>query len=92
LRNDAPSVIRELVPNYEAEYAQRGWKMFPTIDRVYSSQRAREELAWEPRFDFRHTVTRLQGEERIFSELALAVGSKGSHAEVFEDGRYPVSE
>ena len=28
---------------------QRGWRMFPTIDRVYVNDRARHDLDWYPR-------------------------------------------
>ena len=35
LRDDAPAVVRRLFPDYEAEYARRGWRMFPSIGRVY---------------------------------------------------------
>ena len=44
LRADAPAVVRRLVPEYEAEYARRGWRMAPSIDRVYVNERARTEL------------------------------------------------
>src|SRR5215475_14335570 len=44
--------LRLRVPGYEAEYARRGWKMAPGIDRVYVNERARRELGWQPRHDF----------------------------------------
>ena len=50
LRADAPAVVRRLFPDYEAIYAQRGWRMFPSIERVYDNARAREELGWSPRY------------------------------------------
>src|SRR4030095_4240809 len=31
LRANAPSVLKRRFPDYEEEYAQRGWKMFPGI-------------------------------------------------------------
>src|SRR6202041_2899366 len=40
---DAPAVVRRLFPDQEAEYARRGWTMFPRIDRVYVNARARTE-------------------------------------------------
>jgi UDP-glucose 4-epimerase len=49
LRDDAPSVVTRLFPSYEAVYADRGWRMFASIERVYVNQRARNELGWEPR-------------------------------------------
>ena len=52
LRLNAPLVVRQRVPEYEAEYGRRQWRMFPSIDRVYANERARNELGWVPRYDF----------------------------------------
>jgi nucleoside-diphosphate-sugar epimerase len=90
LRADAPRVVRRCVPEYEAEYARRGWKMAPSIDRVYVNDRARHDLAWQPRYDFKFVVGRLRANQDIKSPLARLVGSKGYHAEEFTDGPYPV--
>jgi UDP-glucose 4-epimerase len=79
LRADAPAVVRRLFPDYEAIYAQRGWRMLPGIDRVYVNDRARNELGWRPRYDFRHALERLQAGDDPRSRLALAVGAKGYH-------------
>jgi UDP-glucose 4-epimerase len=80
LRADAPTVVARLFPDYEAIYAERGWKMLPGVDRVYVNDRARSELAWAPRYDFRHALDRLKAGEDPRSPLALAVGAKGYHA------------
>jgi len=90
LRANAPGVVRCRVPQYEAEYQRRGWKMFPSIDRVYVNERARKELGWQPRFDFAHVIERLRAGEDVRSPLARTIGSKGYHREVFADGPYPV--
>jgi len=90
LRIDAPRVVRERVPEYEAKYERRGWRMFPSIGRVYVNERARTELGWRPRYDFRHIIHRLRAGEDFRSPLAQLVGSKGYHAEVFSEGPYPV--
>lgn len=90
LRNDAPRVVRRHVPEYDAEFARRGWKMIPSIDRVYVNDKARAELAWQPRHDFRALVARLRTDDEIHSPLARAVGSKGYHDRVFRDEPYPV--
>jgi UDP-glucose 4-epimerase len=79
LRRDAPAVLRERVPAYEAEYARRGWRMFPSIDRVYVNDLARRELGWQPRHDFAAVIERLSRNEDLRSPLALAVGAKGYH-------------
>ena len=90
LRNHAPRVVEERVPGYQAEYERRGWKMLPGIDRVYVNERARNELGWRPRYDFRSILDRLQAGDDMRSPLARLVGSKGYHAQVFCDGPYPV--
>jgi UDP-glucose 4-epimerase len=41
--------------------------------------RAREELGWGPRWDFRHALDRLEAGEEPSSDLALLVGAKGYH-------------
>jgi UDP-glucose 4-epimerase len=80
LRADAPAVVRRLFPDYEAIYAERGWRMLPGIDRVYVNDRARNELGWRPRYDFRQALDRLKAGDDPRSRLALAVGAKGYHA------------
>jgi UDP-glucose 4-epimerase len=90
LRRDVPLVLRRYVPAFEAEYARRGWTMVSGIDRVYVNARARTELGWQPRHDFRSLVARLQTDNDIRSPLAREVGSKGYHEHAFRDGPYPL--
>jgi nucleoside-diphosphate-sugar epimerase len=90
LRTDAPGVVRGLFPDYEDAYRRRGWRMLPGIDRVYVNRRARDELGWRPRFDFRHALDCLRRGDDVFSALARAVGSKGYHSQTFDEGPYPV--
>lgn len=91
LRENAPRVVARLVPDYEEEYRRRGWTMFPSIGRVYVNARARAELGWQPRHDFRHCLDELRLGLDPRSALARAVGSKGYHDRAFVDGPYPVS-
>jgi UDP-glucose 4-epimerase len=85
LRVNAPEVVRRRVPEYEQEYARRGWRMFPGIDRVYVNERARRELGWRPRYDFQCVLNLLKSGVDIRSPLARAVGSKGYHPHRFAD-------
>ena len=78
------------MPGYEAQYAARGWKMFPAIDRVYVNQRARQKLGWQPQYDFAHVLDRLRSGHSVASSMARLVGAKGYHAEEFHEGPYPV--
>jgi len=90
LRSNTPLVVRRYVPDYGAEFARRGWRMLPGIDRVYVNDRARAELGWQPRHDFRALMARLRAGEDIRSPLAREVGSKGYHDRAFREGPYPV--
>jgi UDP-glucose 4-epimerase len=90
LRADAARIIRQHVPGFEAEYARRGWKMLPQIDRIYVNAKARLELGWEPRHDFASIITRLKAGGDWRSPLACVVGAKGYHDQAFAEGPYPV--
>jgi nucleoside-diphosphate-sugar epimerase len=91
LRVNAPQVVERRVPEYAEEYARRGWKMFPGIERVYVNARARRDLGWQPRYDFRQIIDCLRAGHPTGSPLARVVGSKGYHDRAFADGPYPVS-
>ena len=80
LRTDAPAVVRRRVPEAEAVFAARGWRLLPSIERVYVNAKAREELGWSPRHDFRAALDRIAAGEDYRSELAATVGAKGYHA------------
>jgi UDP-glucose 4-epimerase len=71
--------VQRHVPEYEAEYERRGWKMFHSIARVYVNQSARRDLGWEPQYDFKHIIDRLMSGDDLQSPLARLIGSKGYH-------------
>lgn len=77
---DAPAVVARYVPGYAGEYVRRGWRMFPTLDRVYDNSAARRDLGWAPHHDFARVVALLAAGEDPRSPLARAVGAKGYHA------------
>ena len=81
LQRDAPTVVRRLFPHYPWVYERLAWRMFPRIDRVYVNDRARADLHWEPRYDFRHALELLRTGREPRSALATSVGAKGYHAE-----------
>ncbi|MFC5408657.1 NAD-dependent epimerase/dehydratase family protein [Larkinella bovis] len=90
LRQDAPQVVARRVPAFGAEYERRGWQMFPEIDRVYVNERARMELGWQPRHDFKTVLERLKAGDTVQSPLARQIGVKGYHTRSFSEGPYPV--
>ncbi|GAP96599.1 UDP-glucose 4-epimerase [Leptolyngbya sp. NIES-2104] len=90
LRANAPQVVQRKFPDYEEEYSRRGWKMFPGIERVYVNEKARNELGWQPKYDFRSMLDRLKSGADPRSSLARVIGSKGYHSRKFAEGPYPV--
>jgi nucleoside-diphosphate-sugar epimerase len=79
LRANAPAVVARHFPDFDEIYARRGWKMVPSIDRVYVNERARTELGWRPKYDFRLILDRVKSGDDSRSPIARAVGSKGYH-------------
>jgi len=88
LRGDAAAVLARHVPHYAAAYAERGWRMFPGIDRVYVNAHARERLGWHPRDDFSAVLARLQATGDWRGALAREIGAKGYHAAGVDGGPY----
>jgi UDP-glucose 4-epimerase len=91
LRRDAAAAVSRRVPGWQAAYAQLGWRMAPTLDRVYDNARARADLGWRPRHDFAAVLARALESGDIRSPLARAVGAKGYHGDAHPDGIYPVA-
>jgi nucleoside-diphosphate-sugar epimerase len=81
LSTNAPQVVKQKFPDYEDVYQHRGWKMFPGIDRLYVNERARKDLGWNPKYDFRFVLDSLKAEKDPRSELAKQVGFKGYSTE-----------
>lgn len=79
IRTDLPSVVRRLYPDFDGVFSVRGWRMFPAIERVYVNERARTDLGWLPRHDFRYALDRLAEHADPFSPLTRTVGAKGYH-------------
>lgn len=85
LRTEAPKVLARLFPDYAAVYANKNWRIFPGIDRVYVNEKARNDLGWQPRYDFQYVL-----EHGVKSPMAKVIGAKGYHTEGFAEGPYPV--
>jgi nucleoside-diphosphate-sugar epimerase len=76
---DAPRVLESRVPEFAPIFSARGWKMLPTLDRVYVNDRAREHLGWRPQYDFRRALSAIAAGADWRSPLAREIGSKGYH-------------
>jgi nucleoside-diphosphate-sugar epimerase len=79
LRRDAPAAVGRRVPGWEAVYARLGWRLPPTLDRVYDNSRARAELGWQPRHDFATVLDRAAATGEVHSAFARDIGDKGYH-------------
>lgn len=90
LRHDAEAIVQRYAPGYRDVYDRLGWRMFPSIDRVYDNSRARAVLGWTPRRNFAYVVDCLRDGGDFRSELARAVGVKLYHETTFAHGPYPV--
>ena len=53
---DAPAVLEKRAPQLVEAFAQRGWPLPSSIDRVYISERAKAELGWQPRYGFEEVL------------------------------------
>jgi nucleoside-diphosphate-sugar epimerase len=91
LRTDAPAVLDRYVPDWRAIYAELDWRFPTTIDRVYDNARARRDLGWQPRHDFRTVLERVRTTGDTRSPLARAIGIKGYHGDAHANGVYPLA-
>jgi nucleoside-diphosphate-sugar epimerase len=83
LRKNAPAVVANLFPDYKEIYHSRNWKMFPEIDRVYVNEKARTQLGWKPKYDFRYVLDCVRNGRDFRSELSTLIGIKGYHSKLF---------
>jgi UDP-glucose 4-epimerase len=92
LRHAMPDVVRRYVPDVDAVFAERGWRLFAGIDRVYVNDLARRELGWRPKYDFAYAISELRSGRDHRSALARTIGAKGYHAAEIGSGMYPYRE
>lgn len=61
LLRDAPTVIMRHYPDAERVFAERGWHLPASIDRVYVTERAERVLGYRPRYNFGEYLDKLHG-------------------------------
>jgi UDP-glucose 4-epimerase len=76
---DAPAVLAKYFPRFPEVYARLGWKMLPALDRVYVNARAREQLGWQPKYDFASALDAVAAGIDYRSPITRSIGSKGYH-------------
>lgn len=91
LKQEPHRVVAGVV-DYQPYFEKRGWRMFPSIDRVYVNAKARAELGWQPKDDFKTVLARLEAGGPLQGPLAQVLGKKGYHSQNFTDGPFPIEE
>jgi UDP-glucose 4-epimerase len=81
VRSNLAALVERRFPGLRETYTARGWRLPDGIGRIYVNDAARRDLGWEPRFTFGYALERLANGLDPRSDLALAVGAKGYHAE-----------
>jgi UDP-glucose 4-epimerase len=89
LRKDAPAVLARCFPQFQDLYRAAGWRMLPSIDRVYVNRHALRDLGWAPRYGFAQVLEALASGGSFRSALAVQVGTKGYHDRVLLCCRVP---
>ena len=80
LRADAPGVVARSFPDGRELYERQGWRMFPSIERVYVNAKARSELGWEPGWSFARVLECLRrGEEPSPAGVSWPARSSPGH-------------
>ena len=92
LNVDASSILNRYYPKIEAIYNRKSWKLFSKIGRVYINQKARTELNWQPKYNFQYVLDCLEKGIDFRSPLAIEIGVKGYHGDLYKDGLYPIVE
>lgn len=78
--DSAPALVfKQIMPELENIFKNKGWKMLGRIDRVYDSSKAVDELGWEPKHTFKEAITAISKGKEWRSDLTLLVGKKGYH-------------
>jgi UDP-glucose 4-epimerase len=81
VRSALSALVERQFPTYPEVFAAHSWRLPEGIGRIYVNAAARRDLGWEPSFTFGHALERLAAGLDPRSELALAIGAKGYHAE-----------
>ncbi len=77
LKREAPAVLRQRAPALVQAFAERGWALPASIDRVYSPALARRELGWQPRFGFAEVLRQLDDESPEVLPAGFLVAEPG---------------
>lgn len=62
LYRQADKLIAERIPTLAGAFKQRGWPLPTSLDRVYDSTKAQQQLGWYPKHDFNSVLAMLDDE------------------------------
>lgn len=62
LYQNADDIIREVAPELAESFANRGWRLPQSLDRVYDSTLAQQELGWQPKYGYESVLSMLDNE------------------------------
>ena len=91
LRVDLPGLLALRCPGAPEILEAAGLRLPARLDRIYDRRAAREQLAWQPAYDFARILEQIRAGTPIGSPLARTVGIKGYHGVQYRDGLYPVT-
>jgi UDP-glucose 4-epimerase len=90
LRKGVSNMTHPAISTEELSYRKRrGWTMFPGIERVYVNERARKDLGWRPKYDFRYVLDRLRAGDDPGSPLSRLSGQRDTTPGPFQKGLIP---
>lgn len=79
LMRAAPAVLARRCPAIVQAFASRGWTLPASIDRVYDSARAEDELGWRPRFGFQEVLDEFdRGSLEVMPPLQVSRAERAS--------------
>jgi len=68
----ADDAVRKYAPNLAKDFANRGWCLPKTLDRVYDSALAQQDLGWQPKYGYESVLNMLDDE---IAEVLPATGN-----------------
>lgn len=71
LNSNPDIVVARLFPEFGKIFAAQGWRMLEKIDRVYVNEKARNDLGWQPKYDFEYVLKCVRDGKDFRSDISL---------------------
>ena len=69
---NAAATLEKYHPSYKEIFNKMGWKMFPSLDRVYDNKKAREHLGWNPQYNFTEVLESVASGEKVLRSMEVS--------------------